>query len=62
MPKQPKPKKPGRPRLARGEAKDRVVVVRISAEDHRKALIAAKQLNQTLSKWIRDMVNTSLME
>ncbi|HTF65849.1 MAG TPA: hypothetical protein VK638_24480 [Edaphobacter sp.] len=31
---QPKPKKVGRPKLAKGEAKGHVVVVRLTAEDH----------------------------
>jgi predicted HicB family RNase H-like nuclease len=60
MPKQPKPKKPGRPRLAKSEAKSRVVVVRLTVEDHKRAATAAKGLKQTVSQWMRDMVNTSL--
>ena len=56
----PKPKKPGRPRMAKGEAKGRVVVVRLTADDREKAMIAAERQNQSLSQWIRDLVNMSL--
>lgn len=56
----PKPKKVGRPKLPKGEAKGRLVAIRLSPEDHKKALGAAKALNQNLSQWIRDLVNTSL--
>lgn len=56
----PKTKKPGRPKLPKGEAKGKLVAVRLTAEDYKKASAAARQLNQTLSRWIRDMVNTSL--
>jgi hypothetical protein len=33
MPKQPKPKKPGRPKMAKGEAKGTIMPVRFSPED-----------------------------
>lgn len=53
MPKQPKPKKPGRPRLAKGEAKGRTVLVRFRAEDAKQIETAAKASKKTVSEWVR---------
>ena len=63
MPTQtPKPRKPGRPKLPKGEGKGSLIAIRLNIEDHKKAAAAAKSLNQTLSQWIRDLVNTSLID
>ena len=52
MPK-PKPKKPGRPRLAKADAKGTIVPVRFNPEDRKRVEAAAKASNQTVSAWIR---------
>ncbi|MGB0064480.1 MAG: hypothetical protein WBP85_08545 [Terracidiphilus sp.] len=53
MPKQQKPKKPGRPRLAKKEAKGSIVPVRFSPEDRKRVEAAAKASKQTVSAWVR---------
>jgi predicted HicB family RNase H-like nuclease len=53
MPKQPKPKKVGRPILPKGEAKGKIVPIRFNAEDIKKVTAAAKADQQTVSEWIR---------
>jgi hypothetical protein len=52
MPK-PKPKKPGRPRLAKGAAKGSIVPVRFSPEDRKRVEAAAKASKKTVSEWVR---------
>jgi hypothetical protein len=49
----PKPKKPGRPRMAKGEAKGSIVPVRFSLEDRKRVEAAAKASKKTVSAWIR---------
>jgi predicted HicB family RNase H-like nuclease len=49
----PKPKKPGRPRLAKAEAKGSIMPVRFSPEDRKRIEAAAKASNKTVSEWIR---------
>ena len=46
MPKQPKPKKPGRPKMATGEAKGSIVPVRFSPEDRKRVEAAARASNK----------------
>lgn len=53
MPKQPKPRKPGRPTLPKGEAKGSIVPVRFSSEDRKRVEAAAKTSNKSVSEWIR---------
>jgi hypothetical protein len=54
MPNQkPKHKKPGRPKLAKGEAKGKIVPVRFATEGIRKIESAAKASNEKVSEWIR---------
>ena len=54
MPNQkPKPKKPGRPRLAKKDAKGSIVPVRFNPEDRKRVEAAAKASKQTVSAWIR---------
>jgi len=55
----PKPKKVGRPKLAKGEAKAHVVVVRLSAEHYKAAGAKAKAKGQKLSEWIRETLNAA---
>jgi len=49
----PKPRKPGRPRLAKEDAKGRTVLVRFRAEDAKRIENEAKNNNQTVSEWVR---------
>ena len=59
MPAQ-KPKKVGRPKLAKGEAKGKIVPVRFNADDLKRVTAAAKSSKQTLSEWIRSTLNAKL--
>ena len=53
MPKKTKPKKPGRPRLPKEQAKGKIVPVRFASEELERILEAAESNNQTVSQWIR---------
>jgi hypothetical protein len=53
MPKQPKPKKPGRPRLPKGNAKGEMLRIRVTSEELRTIEAAAKASRQTRSEFIR---------
>lgn len=56
----PKAKKMGRPKLPKGHAKGRIVPVRITHDDLRKFLRAARASeHKTLSGWIRHTLNTA---
>jgi hypothetical protein len=55
----PKPKKPGRPRLQKEEAKGRIVPVRFGLDDFSLVTSAAKAAKQTLSAWIRHALRTA---
>jgi predicted HicB family RNase H-like nuclease len=50
---QPKPKKPGRPKLSKADYKGKIVPVRFAPEDLKRIERAARASNQTLSQWIR---------
>jgi hypothetical protein len=56
---QKKARKPGRPKLPKGEAKGRIVPVRFSAQDLREITAAAKVNKQTISDWIRSTLNAA---
>jgi predicted HicB family RNase H-like nuclease len=59
---QQKTKKPGRPKLPKGEAKGRIVNVRLAA-DHLKLVEAqAKAKKQTVSEWIRSTLNAAVQQ
>ena len=60
MNQQKKPKKVGRPKLPKGEAKGRIVPVRSTAEDLKAMEVAAKASCQVLSEWIRSTVSAKL--
>jgi predicted HicB family RNase H-like nuclease len=49
----PKPKKPGRPKLAKGENKGRTFLVRFRADDAKRVEAAAKASKKTVSEWVR---------
>ncbi len=59
MPAQ-KPKKVGRPKLAKGEAKGKIVPIRFNAEDIKKVTAAAKANKQTVSEWVRSTLYARL--
>jgi uncharacterized protein (DUF1778 family) len=50
----PKPKKRGRPPLAKGEVKAKIVPMRLKDEDVKLFSKAAEASKLTLSEWMRD--------
>jgi len=56
----PKPKKIGRPKLPKGEAKGRIVPIRFNANDLRRIELAAKANQKTVSEWIRGVVSSAM--
>jgi hypothetical protein len=60
MPSKPKPKKVGRPKMAKGEAKGKIVPIRFNAEDLKKVTAAAKANQQTVSEWVRSTLYAKL--
>jgi predicted HicB family RNase H-like nuclease len=56
----PKPKKPGRPRMAKGEAKGSIMPVRFSPEERKRVEAAARANKQTVSAWVRNTLNAAL--
>ncbi len=54
-----KRKKPGRPKLPKGEAKGRIVPVRFNGDDLKRITAAAKNSQQTVSEWIRGTLNAA---
>jgi hypothetical protein len=59
MPAQ-KPKKVGRPKMAKGVAKGKIVPIRFNAEDLKKVTAAAKANKQTVSEWVRSTLHAKL--
>jgi len=57
--KQTKPKKIGRPKLPKGEAKGRIVPVRFNADEVERITAAASASNQKVSEWIRSTLNAA---
>jgi hypothetical protein len=57
---QPKPKKMGRPKLPKGDAKGRIVPIRFNASNIKRIEAAAKANQKTVSEWIRGLVATAL--
>jgi uncharacterized protein (DUF1778 family) len=49
----PKPKKVGRPKLPKGEARGKIVAMRFDAEELKRLDAAAKAGKQTRSDWMR---------
>jgi predicted HicB family RNase H-like nuclease len=56
----PKPKKVGRPKLAKAGAKGTIVLVRFSPEDRKRVEAAAKANKQNVSQWIRSTLLASI--
>jgi predicted HicB family RNase H-like nuclease len=59
---QQKTRKPGRPRLPKGEAKGRIVNVRVAADDLKVMEAAAKARKQSVSEWIRSTLNAAVQQ
>jgi hypothetical protein len=57
---QPKPKKIGRPKLPKGEAKGRIVPIRFNASDLKRIESAARARQQSVSEWIRGTVAAAM--
>jgi hypothetical protein len=60
MPRQPKPKKVGRPTLPKDDAKSSIVPIRFNMKDRKKVEAAAKASNQTLSEWVRRTLHAAI--
>ena len=60
MPSQPKPKKVGRPKLPKGEAKGKILAMRFSAEELKRVEAAAKASNQNVSQWMRSTLFSAI--
>jgi len=54
-----KPRRVGRPKLPKGEAKGRIVPVRFTGEALKAMEAAAKANNQSLSEWIRSTTHAA---
>ena len=59
---QQKTRKPGRPKLPKGEAKGRIVNVRVAADDLKVMEAAAKARKQSVSEWIRSTLNAAVQQ
>jgi uncharacterized protein (DUF1778 family) len=60
MPTKPKPRKVGRPKLPKGQAKAAPIQVRLNGDDRRRVEKAAKSQKQTVSEWIRSTLNAAM--
>ena len=57
---QPKPKKMGRPKLPKSEAKGRIVPIRFNTQDLRRIESAARASQKTVSEWIRGAITMAM--
>jgi hypothetical protein len=57
-----KTRKPGRPKLPRGESKGKFLRVRFAASEIRAIESAAKVRNQSVSEWVRGILRNSLQD
>ncbi len=60
MPKQPKKRKPGRPRLAAHEAKGKILPVRFTEAEYDRLSDAARKAEKTVSQWVRSTLNAAV--
>jgi uncharacterized protein (DUF1778 family) len=60
MPSPTKPKKVGRPKLPKGNAKAETLRIRSTADELRAFDKAAKASKQTRSEWIRSTLNAAV--
>lgn len=56
----PKPKKVGRPKLPKGDAKGRIVPIRFNPADLKRIEASARANQKSVSEWIRGIVATAL--
>jgi hypothetical protein len=59
MSQQKRNRKPGRPRLPKGQAKGRIVPVRFTVDAIKAVETAARAKNQTVSEWIRSTLEAA---
>jgi uncharacterized protein (DUF1778 family) len=59
VPEPTKAKKPGRPKLPKGNAKAGYLRVRLTADELRAVEAAAKASGQTVSEWVRGKINAT---
>jgi predicted HicB family RNase H-like nuclease len=57
---QKRTRKPGRPKLPKGQAKGKIVPVRFAPEDLKAVEEAAKAKKQSLSEWIRSTLSAAI--
>ena len=57
----PKKRKPGRPKLPKGQAKGTAIQVRLSPETRKRVNKAAKLNKQTVSQWIRATIEAAVV-
>jgi hypothetical protein len=57
---QQKKRKPGRPKLPKGEAKGKIVPVRLDKGEFERLTAAAKASKQTVSQWMRSKLLADL--
>lgn len=55
-----KKRKPGRPKLPKGEAKGKIMPVRLAADRIKAVEAAAKANKQTVSDWVRSTIDAAL--
>ena len=60
MPKQPKPRPVGRPKLPKGHAKLGALQVRLNPDTRKRLEAAAKAQKLTVSEWIRCTLEANL--
>lgn len=60
MSQQKKPRKVGRPKMPKGEAKGRIVPVRFTEDDLKAVTARARASKQNVSEWIRSTIHASL--
>ena len=51
----------GRPKLAKGEAKGRIVPVRFAPDEIKAIVCASRAANQTVSEWLREIARFGTM-
>jgi len=57
---QPKTRRPGRPKLPKGDAKSSIVPIRFNAEDRKRVEAAARASNKSVSEWIRAALTAAI--
>jgi predicted HicB family RNase H-like nuclease len=57
---QPKTRRPGRPKLPKGDAKSSIVPIRLNSEDRKRVEAAAKANNQSVSEWVRAALSAAI--